>query len=163
MQRLLQSAKKLLSMCLVTLLLITGTILISPAPARANGERITNVDCRYSTNPNCGNTNNGGGAALAAGAAVLGGAIGGVIGGSSFDALSAAVITSGATAVGHAIAASAAPVAAAISQTVAATAAPVVVPVAVAGAVAGGAYFLWQSHNNEAGEVPPSMEPFIIH
>ncbi len=147
MQQIFQSAKKLISMCLVTLLLVVSTLTIAPAPARAD-VAIINIKCDQiikCDQPNCGNT-----VAFAAGAA-----IGAAIGSGSVPSLSAAGITSGAAAVVDVVAVTAAPLAAAAAA-LAVGAAPVVVPVAVVGAVAGGAYLFWDSYSNQTNEAPPS-------
>lgn len=38
MQRIFQNAKRLISICLVTLLIVTSALTISPAPAQALGD-----------------------------------------------------------------------------------------------------------------------------
>lgn len=67
MQSILQSAKRLILMCIVMVLLVTSALTILPAPARAEGNitinnkegNITinnnNIDCRNTNNPQCGN------------------------------------------------------------------------------------------------------------
>jgi hypothetical protein len=54
MQRIFQRAKRLISMCLVTLLIVTSTLTIFPASARAEGDIINTTDCRYTVNSKCG-------------------------------------------------------------------------------------------------------------
>jgi hypothetical protein len=56
MQRLFQRAKRLISMCLVTLLIVTSTLTIFPASARAEGDIINTTDCRYTVNSKCDET-----------------------------------------------------------------------------------------------------------
>jgi hypothetical protein len=53
MQHRFQNAKRLIAMCLVTLLLVTSTLTSFSAPARA-GNVIIN-DCSHSYQPQCGN------------------------------------------------------------------------------------------------------------
>ncbi len=50
----IQNAKKLIAICLVTLLLMTGFLTISPAPARAGNTTV--INCSQSYQPQCGNT-----------------------------------------------------------------------------------------------------------
>ncbi|MGB7442611.1 MAG: hypothetical protein WA919_16220 [Coleofasciculaceae cyanobacterium] len=129
MQRIFQNAKKVIATCLVTVLLITGTLVSFPAPARAVGDVVI-IKCETE----CGNT-----AAF----------VGGVISGSAVTLAAtggghavAAGIGTGIAAVGHAAAASAV-----------AAAAPVVVPVAATAAVGYGAYHLWENHHNDQAQI----------
>jgi hypothetical protein len=107
MQSLFQSVKRLISICLVTVLLITSALTIFPAPARAEGDTINNVDCSKSFQPRCGNTsvNPGETVALATGAAVgavtsSAAALAMVSTAGSVTGLSAAGITSGLATIG---------------------------------------------------------------
>ena len=118
MQRTLQSAKRLISVCLVTLLLVVSTVTISPAPAMAHNGSSSSI-------PQLGGEAWAFAAGLVTGILVSGG--------------SAATITTAATAA-TAVASVAGSVATAATAVVAA---PVVAPVAVGSAVVGGAYVLW--------------------
>ncbi len=132
MQRLFQSAKRLISMCLVTLLIVTSALTISPAPARAD---FVIVKCEQGSN--CGN--------LAAFA-------GGVASGSAVTLIAtghAATLTAAGAAVGSAAAAAASGTIATAGAAVgSALAAPVLVPVAATAAVGYVGYRAWKAINH---------------
>ncbi len=126
MQRIFQRAKRLISMCLVTLLIVTSTLTIFPAPAQAVGDiHIEILRCES----NCGNMT-----AFAAG----------VASGSAVTLIAtghAAVLTAAGAAVGSAAAAAASGTIAAVGAAVgSAVAAPVLLPVAATAAVG---YVVW--------------------
>ena len=125
MQRIFQNIKRLISICLVTLVIVTSALTISPAPAHAIGD--LNVEI-FKCESECGNMT-----AFAAGVA-SGSAVTLVATGSG-GSIAAAV----ATTIGHAAITAAAP---------AIVAAPVVVPLAVTAAVGYGGYRLWNAHHN---------------
>lgn len=133
MQQIFQSAKKRISICLVTLLLFVSTLTLSPAPARATGDVVI-IKCES----DCGNTT-----AFTAGV-VAGSAVTLAATGSGAGLVAGA--GAGMTAIVDTVAA-AAPFAAAavpLATAAAAAAASVVVPVAIGTAAIGGAYLLWQ-------------------
>jgi hypothetical protein len=125
MQRLFQRAKRLISMCLVTLLIVTSALTISPAPAQAATGSVIIFNCES----NCGNMT-----AFAAG----------VASGSAVTLIAtghAAVLTAAGAAVGSAAAAAASGTIAAVGAAVgSAVAAPVLLPLAATAAVG---YVLW--------------------
>lgn len=130
MQRLFQSAKKLISMCLVTLLIVTSALTISPAPARADNALMI-VKCESGSN--CGNL-----AAFAAGMAS----------GSAVTLMAtgqAATLAAAGTAVGSAVAAAATGTLTAVGSAVAA---PVLLPVAATAAVGYVGYGAWKALNH---------------
>ncbi|WP_017652357.1 hypothetical protein [Fortiea contorta] len=148
MENLLKSLKKLISVCLVTVFVVTSALTILPTPARAEGDTIITIDCRYTDNPTCGNVNqhhyeppiigepvnrNPIESILFEAALVLGP----VIVSSSVHALGELVV-SGAAAAAHAVAVTAVPAIAVV--------APVAVPVVATAAVGYGAYRLWEAH-----------------
>ena len=122
MQRTLQSAKRLISVCLVTLLLVVSTVTISPAPAMADNGSSQSI-------PQLGGETWAFVAGVVTGVLVSGG--------------SAATLTTAAT-TATAVASVAGSVATAAVAATAVAAAPVVAPVAIGSAVVGGAYALWQ-------------------
>ncbi len=135
MQRIFLGTKKLISICLVTLLLFVSTLTISPAPALAAGDVVIlkcESDCTAAFT-----------AGVVAGSAVTLAATGSGAG-------LAAGAGAGMTAIVH-TAMAAVPLAAA-AVPLATAAAPVVVPVAVLGAVAGGAYLI----RHQTSEAPAS-------
>lgn len=114
MQHIFQTAKRLISMCVVTLLLVTSTLTILPASARAEGNIVVcNAGIQRTIKQ---------GRALAKGAGEV--AAGLAVASRSVPAVSAARITSGATGTLDAIAATATG-AGAIAHGVAVTAAEV--------------------------------------
>lgn len=128
MQRLFQRAKRLISMCLVTLLIVTSALTISPAPARAD---IVIVKCEQGSK--CGNL-----APFAAG----------VFSGSLVTLIAtghAAVLAGAGAAVGSAAAAAATGTLTAVGSAVAA---PVLVPVAATAAVGYVGYGAWKALNH---------------
>ena len=122
MQRTFQSTKRLISVCLVTLLLVVSTVTISPAPAMADNGSSSSI-------PQLGGEAWAFAAGVATGVLVSGG--------------SAATLTTAATAA-TAVASVAGSVATTALTATAVAAAPVVAPVAIGSAVVGGAYALWQ-------------------
>lgn len=126
MQYILQNTKRLISICLVTLLLVTSTLLSFPTPARADTD-IVILKCETE----CGNM-----PAFTAGT-IAGSAV--TLAATGNGSLAAA----GTTAIVDMASAAAAPLAA-MAVPVVAAAAPIVVPVAVGTAVVGGGYLLWQ-------------------
>jgi hypothetical protein len=171
MQRIFQRAKRLISMCLVTLLIVTSALTISPTSARAEGDIITTtttiIDCRYTVNPKCGNTNQNypeppilipkhhpAGIDIGFEVAVF---LGTLIVSISADALGT-VISTGA----HAVAVTAVPMAAAAAHAVAVAAAPamavadpVLLPVAATVGVGYVGYRVWEAYNHS--EPNPSI------
>lgn len=134
MQRLFQSAKRLISMCLVTLLIVTSALTISPAPAQAVGDiRIDILTCESQ----CGNmTAFAAGVAsgsavtlIATGHAATLGAVGAAVGSAAAAAASGTIAAAGA-AVGSAVAA------------------PVLLPVAATAAVGYVGYRAWKALNH---------------
>jgi hypothetical protein len=132
-----QAAKRLIATCLVTLLLVTTTLTIFPAPARADVNACV-TGCVGKVDVNV----DGEGIGFAAGLA-----IGGVIASSSVHGLIVDGIASGGAALVHTLAVTAAPLAAVAAPALTA-AAPIVVPVAATAAVGYGAYRLWENHQN---------------
>lgn len=128
MQRLFQRTKRLISICLVTLVLVTSTLLSFPAPAMAAGNLVI-INCES----DCGNMTAAFTAGVLSGSAVTLAATGsgGVV---------TAGITAGATAMVNTAVIATAPLAAAM--------APVLVPVAAVGAVGYGAYRLVEGYQN---------------
>ncbi len=158
MQRLFQRAKRLISMCLVTLLIVTSALMIFPASARAEGDIINTTDCRYTVNSKCGEINQNHPAGIGLAVAVF---LGTLIGNSSVDALGTVIATGAATAA-HAVAVTAAPMAAAAIHAVAvaaapamAVAAPVLLPVAATVGVGYVGYRVWEAYNHS--EPNPSI------
>ncbi len=129
MQRIFQNAKRLISMCLVTLLIVTSAITMSPAPARADNDFVI-VKCES----DCG-------AAFTAGV-FAGTAVTLVATGSSGGATAAGTIAE-IVAIGQAVMTVAAPLVAAPAV---AAAVPVVAAVAATGAVGYVGYRTWQDH-----------------
>jgi hypothetical protein len=100
MRHILQSAKRLIVMCLVTILLANSIWLSSPAPATAGN--LTINDCSHSYQPQCGNTESPLGD-IVQGIGYLAGLAGDIAAISSMGAvsgLSGAGITSGLAAIG---------------------------------------------------------------
>lgn len=127
MQYILQNTKRLISICLVTLLVIASALTILPTPARADDCTGLVTICP-SANLNLDNQ-----ATFAVGV-VTGSAVTlAATGGGN------AVAAAGTTAIVDVATTLAAPLA-----TVAVTAAPIAAPVAVGAAVVGGGYLLWQ-------------------
>ncbi len=135
MQRIFQNAKRLISMCLVTLLIVTSAITMLPAPARADNDLVI-VKCE-SGKSDCGNM-----AAFAAGA-VAGSMVTVVATGSSGGVTTAGMIAEIA-AIGHAAITVAAPLVAAPAV----AAAPVVVAVAATAAVGYVGSLAWQAYQH---------------
>ncbi|MEH2096859.1 hypothetical protein [Nostoc sp.] len=129
MQSIFQKAKRLISICLVTLLIVTSALTISPAPAQALGD--INVEI-FKCQSECGNMT-----AFAAGVA-SGSAVTLVATGSGGSLAAGAVAV-----IGHAAITAAAPLAAAAPALVAV--APILLPVAATAAVGYGAYRMWES------------------
>ena len=134
MQRLFQSSKRLITICLITLLLVTSTLVSFPAPARAAGDvKINVIDCESGSD--CGNI-----AAFTAG--VFAGSAVTILatgGGNALAAAAMSVIGAGGAA---------APLAAAAVPAIAA-AAPVAVPVGLTAAAGYAAYNFFTSHQND--------------
>ncbi|MBD1809475.1 hypothetical protein H6F98_29060 [Microcoleus sp. FACHB-SPT15] len=128
MQYILQNTKRLISICLVTLLLVTSTLLSFPAPARAAGDVVI-----FKCETNCGNM-----AAFTAG--VISGSAVTVAATGGGNVMAAA----GMTAIGQ--------VATTVAAPLAAVAAPIVVPVAATAAVGYGAYQLWDSYQKSQAQ-----------
>lgn len=128
MQRLFQRAKRLISMCLVTLLIVTSALTISPAPARAD---IVIFQCQQGSD--CGN---------------LAAFVAGVASGSAVTLIATghtAVLAAAGTAVGSAVAAAATGTLTAVGSAVAA---PVLLPVAATAAVGYVGYGAWKALNH---------------
>ncbi|MCF2148947.1 hypothetical protein IQ276_021465 [Desmonostoc muscorum LEGE 12446] len=121
MQNLFQSAKRLISVCLVTLLIVTTTLITFPSPARAD---VIIFQC----NSDCGSFTTG----VLSGSAVTLAATG-----------QTGTLVEAAAAIGQVAMTTAAPLAAASAAVVAA--APILVPVAATAAVGYGAYRMWES------------------
>jgi hypothetical protein len=130
MQHIFQNAKRLMTICIVTLLLLTNTLLSFPAPAMAAGDVVI-----FKCETDCGNM-----AAFGAGV-ISGSAV--TLAATGNGGVAAAGVSTGITAIGQAATMVAAPLVAAAAPAVVA-AAPIVVPVAVGAAVVGGGYLLWQ-------------------
>ncbi|MEH2397169.1 hypothetical protein [Nostoc sp.] len=131
MQRLFQKGKRLISMCLVTLLIVTSALTISPAPARAD---IVFVKCEQGSN--CGNL-----AAFAAG----------VASGSAVTLITtghAATLAAAGATVSSAAAVASGTIAAAGAAVGSAVVAPVLVPVAATAAIGYVGYHAWKAHNH---------------
>lgn len=143
MQRILQSTKKLISICLVTLLLVISTLTISPAPAKADIVLVKcESDCTVAFT-----------VGMVAGSAVTLAANGsgvGLAGAGTTAVVDTAVAAApfAASAVPLATAAVAAAADTAIAATftalAVAAAAPVVVPIAIGTTAISGAYLLWR-------------------
>ncbi len=133
MQCIFQNAKRLISICLLTLLIVTSAVTISPAPAQALGD--LNVEI-FKCESECGNMT-AFAAGVASGSAVTLPATG------SGGSLATAAIA----AIGHGAIIAAASLTAVAAPAIAAVAV-VVVPVAVTGAISYGAYRLWEAHQN---------------
>ncbi|MEW5859342.1 MAG: hypothetical protein AB1861_18470 [Cyanobacteriota bacterium] len=131
MQRLFQRTKRLISICLVTLVLVTSTLLSFPAPAMAVGDVVGDV-VMFKCESDCGNIA-AFGAGVLSGSAVTLAATG-----------SGGVVTAGITAGTTALASTAITAAAPLT----AAAAPVLVPIAAVGAFAYGAYRLVEGYQN---------------
>jgi hypothetical protein len=127
MQHIFQSAKRLISICLVTLFLITSTLLSFPAPASAAGNLVI-INCES----DCGN-------AVAFAAGVASGSAVTVIATGQAATLGAV----GAT-VGHVATAIAAPIVGGAAVAVAS----VVAPVAATAAVGYVGYRVWEAHHH---------------
>lgn len=143
MQCLFQNAKRLISMCLVTLLIVTSALTISPAPARA-GDTNVGVIIICEKGSDCANT-----AAFAAGVAsgsvVTLLATGAAVGSAATAAATGTIAAAGA-AVGSAAAAATGTIAAAGAAVGSALAAPVVVPLVATAAVGYIGYQAWQAY-----------------
>jgi hypothetical protein len=126
-----QAIKRLIVLCLVTLLLVTSALTISPTPARADNDFVI-VKCESG----CGNMG-----AFAAGA--LGGSAVTLFA-TGHGGLAAAGITAETVAIGQAATAVVAPLAAA--------AAPILVPIGATAAVGYGAYQLWDSYQKSQAQ-----------
>jgi hypothetical protein len=133
MQHLFQSSKRLISMCLVTLLLVTSTLVSFPAPARAAGN-VSFINCESGSD--CGNL-----AAFSVGVAT-GSAVTILATGGGHALAEAAMIV-----IGAGTAAAAPPAAAAVPAI--AAAAPVAVPVALTAVAGYAAYNFLTSHQND--------------
>ena len=129
----LQAAKRLISICLVTLLLVTGALTIAPTPAKADTDFVI-VKCESG----CDNM-----AAFAAGA-ISGSAV--TLIATGHGGLAVAGITAGTAAIGQAATAAVAPLAAAAAAPAMAAAAPILVPIGATVAVGYSAYQLWDSY-----------------
>lgn len=181
MQRIFQSAKRLISMCIVTVLLVTSALTSLPAPARAEGNiTINNIDCRNTINPQCGNvtspvpstTDTGFVVGAALGALISSGIIdtvvtaatplaapaasalttvGAAVGNGIVDSVVSTGVASAASAIGHAAMMAAAPLAAAAAPAVVA-AAPVAVPVAATAAAGYVGYRAWEAHHKSQAQ-----------
>jgi hypothetical protein len=127
-----QSAKRLISICLVTLLLVSSILLSFPTPARAAGDLVI-----FKCETNCGNM-----AAFSAG--VISGSAVTLAATGSGSGIAAAGMSAGTTAIVHVATTAAAPLATA--------AAPIVIPVAATAAVGYGAYRLWENHQNSQAQ-----------
>ena len=126
-----QAIKRLIVLCLVTLLLVTSALTISPTPARADNDFVI-VKCESG----CDNMG-----AFAAGA--LGGSAVTLVA-TGHGGLAAAGITAGTAAIGQAATAVVAPLAEA--------AAPILVPIGATAAVGYGAYQLWDSYQKSQAQ-----------
>jgi hypothetical protein len=133
-----QAIKRLIVLCLVTLLLVTSALTISPTPARADNDFVI-VKCESG----CGNMG-----AFAAGA--LGGSAVTLFA-TGHGGLAAAGITAETVAIGQAATAVVAPLAAAAAPAMAA-AAPILVPIGATAAVGYGAYQLWDSYQKSQAQ-----------
>lgn len=138
MQHIFQTTKRLICICLVTLVLVTSTLLSFPAPARADCIGLVNI-CPDGTV----NVNGAFAAGVATGSAVTLAATGNA---GTLTAAGAGV-TAGITAMADAAITAAAPLAAAAAPA-AVAAAPVVVPALAVGAVGYGAFRMWEGHQN---------------
>lgn len=132
-----QAIKRLIVLCLVTLLLVTSALTISPTPARADNDFVI-VKCESG----CDNMG-----AFAAGA--LGGSAVTLVA-TGHGGLAAAGITAGTAAIGQAATAVVAPLAAAPPAM--AAAAPILVPIGATAAVGYGAYQLWDSYQKSQAQ-----------
>lgn len=132
MQRIFQNARRLISMCLVTLLVVTGAVTILPAPARAEGDVVI-LKCESDCNAVTFTAGVVAGSAVTLAATSSGSTVATVAGISEIAAIGSAVMTA------------AAPLAAAAAPAVA-VAAPVVLPVAATAAVGYMGYRTWQAH-----------------
>ena len=131
MQRLFQSAKRLISMCIVTLLIVTSALTISPDPAQAATGSVIVFNCESGSN--CGSL-----AAFAAGVA-SGSAVTLMVTGHT------AVLAGAGATVGSAVAAAATGTLTAVGSAVAA---PVLLPVAATAAVGYVGYGAWKALNH---------------
>ncbi len=135
MQRLFQSAKRLISMCLVTLLIMTSTLTISPAPAQAaTTAGVIFFNCEQGSN--CGN---------------LAAFFAGVASGSAVTLMAtgqAATLGAAFAAVGSAAGAATGTIAAAGAAVGSAVAAPVLVPVAATAGVVYVGHRAWKALNH---------------
>jgi hypothetical protein len=132
----IQNAKRLIVICLVTLLLVTGVLTISPAPARAD---IVLFKCES----DCDNI-----ASFTAGA-ISGSAV--TLLATGNGGLAAAGITAGTAAIGQAATAAVVPLAAAAAPAMA-MAAPILAPVAATAAIGYGAYQVWDTYQKSQGQ-----------
>ncbi len=133
-----QAAKRLIATCLVTLLLVTSALTISPTPARADNDLVI-VKCESG----CDNMG-----AFAAGA--LGGSVVTLVA-TGHGGLATAGISAGTAAIGQAATAAVAPLAAAAAPAMA-VAAPILVPIGATAAVGYGAYQLWDSYQKSQAQ-----------
>ncbi len=136
MQHIFQNAKRLISMCLVTVLIVTSAITMLPAPARADNDLVI-VKCESGVS-DCGNM-----AAFAAGA-VAGSVVTVVATGSSGGVTTAGMIAEIA-AIGQAAITVAAPL---VTAPALAAAAPVVVALAATAAVGYVGSRAWEAHQH---------------
>ncbi|MEH2322213.1 MAG: hypothetical protein V7K32_01145 [Nostoc sp.] len=134
MQRLFQKAKRLISMCIVTLLIVTSALTISPAPARALGDVKIEI---FKCESECGNMT-AFAAGVASGSAVTLVATGHA---ATLAVAGAAVSSAVTTAASGTIAAAGAAVGSVV-------AAPVLVPVAVTAGVGYIGYRAWEALNH---------------
>lgn len=146
MLNLLQRFKRVISICLITLLTVTSVLTISPAPAMADNNLIKNISIVNCEGDNCGNM-----ASFAAGVvsgsavtlaatgdagmvAAIGTAVGQVAGTLATVGQAAATVAAPAAAFGSAVISS-----------------PIVVPAAATAAVGYGAYRLWKgTHQSQS-------------
>jgi hypothetical protein len=135
----LQAIKRLIVLCLVTLLLVTSALTISPTPARADNDLVI-VKCES----NCDNM-----AAFAAGA-VSGSVV--TLVATGHGGLAAAGITAGTAAIGQAATAAVAPLAAAAAPAMT-VAAPILLPIGATAAVGYGVYQLWDSYQKSQAQL----------
>ncbi len=144
MQTIFQSAKRLISMCLVTLLVVTSTLTISPASAKA--DNVTIIHCES----DCGSTISNM-AAFTAG--VLSGSAVTVAATGSAGTIATGVM-GGIAALGHTAAVAVVTPLAGLAAPALVAAAPVVIPVAATAALGYGAYRLLEAnHNSQASDL----------
>ncbi len=133
-----QAIKRLIVLCLVTLLLVTSALTISPTPARADNDLVI-VKCES----NCGNMG-----AFAAGA-LSGSAV--TLVATGHGSLAVAGITAGTAAIEQVATAAVAPLAAAAAPAMA-MAAPILAPIGATAAVGYRAYQLWHSYHKSQAQ-----------